>query len=194
MQGDRDGTNRSACASCKHQRKKCRKDCALAPFFPAGKEGMFKSVHRIFGVRNVQKMIIRWRNRHASEDQIKVAMDSVIWQAESWDKHPFEGCYGEFRRLCWEYEKLSESHKRLHSLLNMNASEHHQLQRQQQVLHHQNLQFHGSQFIQQSLNNHQAGFTNNVQLLSKGVISGGGCVIDGEDYNYNQNFYEMQGK
>lgn len=127
----------------------------------------------IFGVRNVQKMIIRLRNRHASEDQIKAAMDSVIWQAESWDKHPFEGCYGEFRRLCWEYEKLSESYKRLHSLLN-NASQH----QHQQLLHHQNLQIHGSQFIQQNLNNHLIG----------------GCVVNGEDYNYNQNFYGVQGK
>ncbi|KAJ6762021.1 LOB DOMAIN-CONTAINING PROTEIN 4-RELATED [Salix koriyanagi] len=46
-----------ACASCKHQRKRCTENCALAPYFPAEKTLEFQAVHKVFGVSNVVKLV-----------------------------------------------------------------------------------------------------------------------------------------
>ncbi|KAL3502710.1 hypothetical protein ACH5RR_037159 [Cinchona calisaya] len=83
-----------ACASCKHQRKKCTNKCTLAPFFPVEKNREFQAVHKIFGVSNVAKIL----KNHNSEDERRRAADSLVWEALAWQRDPIQGPYGEFKR------------------------------------------------------------------------------------------------
>ncbi|KAL6536907.1 hypothetical protein OROHE_012491 [Orobanche hederae] len=87
----------SACASCKHQRKKCTNKCVLAPFFPVGKAREFLAVHKVFGVSNVTKIIT-----NLGEEERKVAVDSLIWEALCRQRDPVLGPYGDYRRICEE--------------------------------------------------------------------------------------------
>ncbi|KAL3632297.1 hypothetical protein CASFOL_025281 [Castilleja foliolosa] len=87
----------SACASCKHQRKKCTNKCVLAPFFPVGKTREFQAVHKVFGVSNVTKIITNLK-----DEERKVAVDSLVWEALCRQKDPVLGPYGNYRRICEE--------------------------------------------------------------------------------------------
>ncbi|KAL8227767.1 hypothetical protein R6Q57_015351 [Mikania cordata] len=71
-----------ACASCRHQRKKCTQKCMLAPFFPAEKAQDFQTVHKVFGISNVTKLL--------------------IWEANCRLHDPVLGALGEFQRVCEE--------------------------------------------------------------------------------------------
>lgn len=84
----------AACASCRHQRKKCNENCALAPYFPVEKNREFQAVHKFFGVSNVTKLV----NSLNAEDRQK-AVDSLVWEAFCRQKDPVLGCYGEFKRV-----------------------------------------------------------------------------------------------
>ena len=67
-----------ACAACKHQRKKCKKEtCVLAPFFPASKTKEFEAVHKVYGVCNLQRMIQAVDTR----EERFILVDSLIWEA-----------------------------------------------------------------------------------------------------------------
>ncbi|CAA0808828.1 LOB domain-containing protein 2 [Striga hermonthica] len=90
-------TGRAACASCKHQRKKCTRKCMLAPFFPAEKAREFGAVQKVFGVSNASKMI-----RRVKEEERKVAVESLVWEALCRHKDPVLGPYGDYRRVCEE--------------------------------------------------------------------------------------------
>ncbi|KAK9285810.1 hypothetical protein L1049_025011 [Liquidambar formosana] len=84
----------SACAACKHQRKKCDEKCILAPFFPADKSREFQAVHKVFGVSNVQKIV-----KNLDEEDRKRAADSLVWEAFCRQKDPVLGPYGEYRKV-----------------------------------------------------------------------------------------------
>lgn len=86
-----------ACASCRHQRKKCTEKCILAPFFPAEKTHEFQAVHKIFGVSNVTKLV-----KDLPKEDGKRAVDSLIWEANCRLKDPVLGPLGEFQRVCEE--------------------------------------------------------------------------------------------
>ncbi|PIN08984.1 hypothetical protein CDL12_18440 [Handroanthus impetiginosus] len=86
--------NTSACATCKHQRKKCTEKCILAPFFPAEKTQEFQAVHKVFGVSNVTKII-----KNLKEEDRARAIDSLVWEALSRQREPVLGPYGEYRRV-----------------------------------------------------------------------------------------------
>lgn len=90
-------SSHQACASCKHQRKKCNNECILSPYFPARKTKEFQAVHKVFGVSNVQKMVRTVRE----EDRAKLS-DSLTWEALWRQKDPVLGSYGEYRRICEE--------------------------------------------------------------------------------------------
>lgn len=90
-------SSHQACASCKHQRKKCNNECILSPYFPARKTKEFQAVHKVFGVSNVQKMVRTVRK----EDRTKLS-DSLTWEALWRQKDPVLGSYGEYRRICEE--------------------------------------------------------------------------------------------
>ncbi|KAG9137086.1 hypothetical protein Leryth_011914 [Lithospermum erythrorhizon] len=88
-----------ACASCKHQRKKCTDKCILAPLFPVEKTKEFQAVHRVFGVSNLTKIV-----RHLPlDDDRRRAAESLIWEASWRQKDPILGPYGEYKRI---YDEL----------------------------------------------------------------------------------------
>lgn len=91
------GNGTSACASCKHQRKKCTETCTLAPFFPMEKGREFQAVQKVFGVSNITKIIAR-----LNEEDRQVAVDSLIWEALCRQRDPVLGPYGDYRRVCEE--------------------------------------------------------------------------------------------
>ncbi|XP_031248339.1 LOB domain-containing protein 2 [Pistacia vera] len=106
----------SACAACKHQRKKCNEECKLAAYFPADRSREFQAVHRVFGVSNVTKIV----HSVDEEDRPKV-VDSLIWEALWRQKNPVLGPYGEYKRICEEL-KLYKS-----QALMQNQNQNHQL-------------------------------------------------------------------
>ncbi|KAM7271494.1 hypothetical protein ACFE04_030708 [Oxalis oulophora] len=83
-----------ACASCKHQRKKCPSDCVLAPYFPADKTRDFQAVHKVFGVANVGRFL-----RSVKEEERKYVAHSLIWEAYCRQKDPILGPYGEYKKI-----------------------------------------------------------------------------------------------
>lgn len=102
-------TTKSACAACKYQRRKCGKDCPLAPFFPAEEFKTFQYAHRLFGVSNIMKIL---KQVHPADRE--KAMRSVKYESEMWAKFPNTGCYGIVQQL---QLRLQEATGELQSLL-----------------------------------------------------------------------------
>ncbi|MCD9559201.1 hypothetical protein HAX54_017056 [Datura stramonium] len=82
------GTNRSSCAACKYQRRKCTPQCVLASYFPANQPKKFQNAHRLFGVRNIMKILENLQD----EDQKADAMKSIIFESDMREKFPVYGC------------------------------------------------------------------------------------------------------
>ncbi|XP_009619412.1 LOB domain-containing protein 2 [Nicotiana tomentosiformis] len=106
----------AACASCKHQRKKCTEKCVLAPYFPAEKSREFKAVHKVFGVSNITKIV---KNLKEDHDRRK-AVESLIWEAFCRQKDPVFGPYGEYKRI---YEELKLYKSQYEQILQMPISQ-----------------------------------------------------------------------
>ncbi|KAJ4729706.1 LOB domain-containing protein [Melia azedarach] len=85
----------SACAACKHQRKKCSGECKLARYFPADRNREFQCVHKVFGVSNLTKIIYSVND----EESRQKVVDSLIWEASCRQKDPISGSYGEYKRV-----------------------------------------------------------------------------------------------
>ncbi|KAF9605250.1 hypothetical protein IFM89_015142 [Coptis chinensis] len=83
------GGTSQACAACKYQRRKCMKDCPLAPHFPPDQPKMFQNAHRLYGVSNILKIL-----KHLNPVLKIEAMRSIIYQSEMRDKFPVRGCAG----------------------------------------------------------------------------------------------------
>lgn len=45
------------CAACRMLRRRCDRNCSLAPYFPGEEIEKFAGVHKVFGASNVIKMI-----------------------------------------------------------------------------------------------------------------------------------------
>ncbi|KAH7839076.1 hypothetical protein Vadar_034585 [Vaccinium darrowii] len=105
-------TNRSACASCRHQRKKCPESCVMAPHFPAFRADDFLAVHKMFGIANVTKTI-----RSLDFAQQQDAIKSFVWEANAWVQDGFRGPYGRVRRLEDRIKSLEEERKRQDSVI-----------------------------------------------------------------------------
>ena len=45
------------CAACRMLRRRCDRDCILAPYFPSYEAEKFAGVHKVFGASNVIRMI-----------------------------------------------------------------------------------------------------------------------------------------
>ena len=86
--------NNRACAACKYQRKRCKPDCVLAPYFPADIPQRFVNVHNLFGVSNILRLI---RGRNGNERNIM--MGHLIYQADRRAADPVGGCYREILHL-----------------------------------------------------------------------------------------------
>ncbi|KAI4336053.1 hypothetical protein L6164_014629 [Bauhinia variegata] len=97
------GGTTQACAACKFQRRKCTPECLLAPYFPSDQPKVFQNVHKLFGVSNIVKIL-----RAMEPSQRKIAMDSLICQANIRDKYPVHGCCEEICRLRYQIRQLEE--------------------------------------------------------------------------------------
>ncbi|KAI4326661.1 hypothetical protein MLD38_031950 [Melastoma candidum] len=92
-----------ACAVCKFQRRKCKPDCPLAPYFPADQPRMFHNAHRLFGVRNILKIL---EALHPS--QRPIAMRTIIDEANMRDWYPVHGCLGVIHNLRTQIQMLED--------------------------------------------------------------------------------------
>ncbi|KAL4320154.1 hypothetical protein GQ457_18G002200 [Hibiscus cannabinus] len=81
-------TATQACAVCKYQRRKCSNNCLLAPFFPANRHRDFLNTRRLFGVRNIIKLI-----ENLSFQQRAVAVKTIVFEANVRAADPVGGCY-----------------------------------------------------------------------------------------------------
>ncbi|KFK41738.1 hypothetical protein AALP_AA2G166200 [Arabis alpina] len=78
----------TACAACKYQRKKCTKNCHLAPYFPQERQKQFLNAHKLFGVSNITKMI-----KGVEESQRDIAMHNLIFHANARALDPVGGVH-----------------------------------------------------------------------------------------------------
>ncbi|XP_041005698.1 LOB domain-containing protein 7-like [Juglans microcarpa x Juglans regia] len=86
--------NMQACASCKHQRRKCDESCELAPYFPASRYREFQNAHRLFGVSNILKILSA-----VEPSQKEAAAESILIEGNARKKDPVHGCLGIVRSL-----------------------------------------------------------------------------------------------
>jgi len=98
-----------ACAACKYQRRKCTRECVLAPYFPANEPKMFGEAHRLFGVSNIQKIL----NEIKDGEQRDAAMKSIIFESKIRAKFPIHGCLGVIHLYAG---LIKESYKELNQL------------------------------------------------------------------------------
>ncbi|KAI9079210.1 hypothetical protein K1719_038815 [Acacia pycnantha] len=88
-----------ACAACKYRRRKCTPDCILAPYFPHDHQSRFLNAHKLFGVRNITKIITKLDP--PSKDE---AMRSIIYQSDMRANDPVGGCYRYVKELVAQIE------------------------------------------------------------------------------------------
>ncbi|BFG39021.1 hypothetical protein CerSpe_252950 [Prunus speciosa] len=101
-----------ACASCKHQRRKCDETCEMAPYFPASRYSEFQNAQKIFGVSNIQKVMAM-----AAPDQRQAAAESIITEGNARKNDPVHGCLGIIRGLNAQIQGLErELHIMKHHL------------------------------------------------------------------------------
>ncbi|KAL4566552.1 hypothetical protein LXL04_030669 [Taraxacum kok-saghyz] len=81
------GATTHACAACKYQRKRCNPDCPLAPHFRPEHPVVFKNAHKLFGVKNILRILEVIDPHHKTE-----AMRSIIYEANMRDRFPVHGC------------------------------------------------------------------------------------------------------
>ncbi|XP_009588931.1 LOB domain-containing protein 27-like [Nicotiana tomentosiformis] len=115
------GGTSQACAACKYQRRRCTSDCPLAPYFPADQPKMFQNAHRLFGVSNILKIL-----KQLDPSQKKVAMKSIIYQANARDKHPVYGCVAEIQNLVFHIQLYEEELQAVHAQLAFYRQQHQQ--------------------------------------------------------------------
>ncbi|XP_030518115.2 LOB domain-containing protein 27-like [Rhodamnia argentea] len=108
------GGTSQACAVCKFQRRKCHKECPLAPYFPADQPKMFQNAHRLFGVSNITKIL-----KQAPPDLKQEAMQSVIFESNMRAQYPVHGCCWYIRRLLCQMHQMTEQLQQLHAQVAM---------------------------------------------------------------------------
>lgn len=115
------GGSSQACAACKYQRRRCHPKCPLAPYFPPDQPKLFQNAHKLFGVRNILKIL-----ENLDSEQKRIAMNSIICQANIRDRYPVHGCLEiiwQLRNQIWLAEE--ELHA-IHAQLDM-YRQHHQI-------------------------------------------------------------------
>ncbi|KAF3943313.1 hypothetical protein CMV_030116 [Castanea mollissima] len=79
-------SNSTRCAACKSLRRRCSKDCVLAPYFPPTNPQRFACVHKIFGASNTTKMLEQLPLHLRA-----VAADCMSFEASSRVEDPVNG-------------------------------------------------------------------------------------------------------
>ncbi|PWA39779.1 LOB domain-containing protein 27 [Artemisia annua] len=103
------GGTSQACAACKYQRKRCTPECLLAPHFRPEQTEIFKNAHKLFGVRNILRIL-----EQIDPSQKTEAMRSIIYQANMRDRSPVHGCLGVIYQLQYQ---LRQAEKELYAVL-----------------------------------------------------------------------------
>ncbi|BFI17656.1 protein MpASLBD8 [Marchantia polymorpha subsp. ruderalis] len=98
-----------ACGACKclygKRKWECKVDCIFAPYFPAEDTLKFSNLLKVFGYRNVRKML-----QNLPESSREDAVTSLCFEAEARIKDPVYGCSGELYRT---QKSMSELMQRL---------------------------------------------------------------------------------
>ncbi|KAL6139688.1 hypothetical protein ACLB2K_057990 [Fragaria x ananassa] len=97
------GGTSQACAACKYQRRRCTKDCKLAPHFPADQLKQFQNAHRLYGVSNIMKIL-----KQTGPGKKEEAMRSVIYESNMRAKFPVTGCMGIINQLTFQLQQAYE--------------------------------------------------------------------------------------
>ncbi|XP_019415681.1 PREDICTED: LOB domain-containing protein 2-like [Lupinus angustifolius] len=94
-EGEGNNASRHACAACRHLKKKCNKDCVLAPYFPTKKIKQYFVVHKVFGYNIMTKMLSNLVEQERNE-----AVESFQWEAMMWQQDPVHGPLGAYKKVC----------------------------------------------------------------------------------------------
>ncbi|XP_010242281.1 PREDICTED: LOB domain-containing protein 25-like [Nelumbo nucifera] len=112
------------CAACKHQRKKCKKGCPLAQYFPAKLYQDFVNVHKLYGVANIVRIL-----RNIEPYQRKAAAQSIMFEAEARRVDPVLGSFGLVHKLISQIDAYK---KELH-IINQQLSYYRQQEESQKL-------------------------------------------------------------
>ncbi|KAM4102220.1 hypothetical protein ACB094_05G207600 [Castanea mollissima] len=159
------------CAACKSLRRRCPKDCVLAPYFSPTNPQRYACVHKIFGASNTTKMLEQLPLHLRA-----VAADCISFEASSRVEDPVYGSVRIISRLQEQIiEAQSELVKTKGEIAFHNAQQQLQQQQMQQLQMINALDQEGEDQPSWLSSSQQDPFTNvNQQLL--------------EDYNYSNTF------
>ncbi|XP_010050454.1 LOB domain-containing protein 33-like [Eucalyptus grandis] len=116
-----------ACASCRHQRKRCDGNCQYAELFPASRYDEFQDAQRLFGVNNMHNIV------NAVEPEFrKQAAESILMEGNIRRSDPVHGCLGVARRLKWEIDLCQKQLEDTNRHLSFLQQRDRELQRQRQ--------------------------------------------------------------
>ncbi|KAF8412095.1 hypothetical protein HHK36_000050 [Tetracentron sinense] len=77
------------CAACRTLRRRCGRNCPLAPYFPMEEVGNFTCVHKVFGASNVIRLLQR-----VEETKREDAAKSIVYDASARLRDPVYGSAG----------------------------------------------------------------------------------------------------
>ncbi|KAK4587758.1 hypothetical protein RGQ29_018957 [Quercus rubra] len=159
------------CAACKSLRRRCPKDCVLAPYFPPTSPHRFACVHKIFGASNTTKMLEQLPLHLRA-----VAADCMSFEASSRVEDPVYGSVGIISQLQEQIiEAQSELVKTKSEIAFHNAQQQLQQQQMQQLQMINAIAQEGEDWPSSFSSSQQDPFSNvNQQLF--------------EDYNYSDTF------
>ncbi|KAJ4828405.1 hypothetical protein Tsubulata_027358 [Turnera subulata] len=108
------GGAHQACAVCKYQRRRCTKECPLAPYFPADQQKVFQNAHRLFGVKNITNIL-----RQVPDTLKEEAMRSIKYQSDMRARFPVHGCLGIVCQLQMQLQQTIEEFRYVNAQLAM---------------------------------------------------------------------------
>ncbi|KAK9073196.1 hypothetical protein SSX86_007520 [Deinandra increscens subsp. villosa] len=165
------GGTSQACAACKYQRKRCTPECALAPHFRPEQTEIFKNAHKLFGVRNILRILEQVDPALKNE-----AMRSIIYQANMRDRSPVHGCLGVIYQLQYQIRQAEKELYAVFSQLELYKQQ--QQQRRQHEITLSPMDSPESQQLQLGMG---------VVEQQSGINPGLTFQIDGYHHNSNNN-------
>ncbi|KQK12827.1 LOB domain-containing protein 24 [Brachypodium distachyon] len=109
--------NPRRCAACKYLRRRCARDCVLAPHFPASDPQRYACVQRFFGAGNVARML-----QQLPAEERRAAADAMVVEASRRAQDPVYGCAGVIHRLQEEIRAVECELARTRAQIAMNQA------------------------------------------------------------------------
>ncbi|XP_060671842.1 LOB domain-containing protein 24-like [Ziziphus jujuba] len=109
------------CAACQYLKKKCHFDCIFYPYFPSNNPERFACVHRIYGAKNIRKMLQQLPIHLRVE-----AAESLYYEAKCRIEDPIYGCAGIISQLHQQIHNAESQVAKIRAqiaFLNSNAHE-----------------------------------------------------------------------